>query len=416
MHFKLLTLIVLFPLVLNAQSGFNIRGDMSLWGVHQGYKYDQGGSILKRRGHSFYTNSIAFQVKINYRIKQSWSFDLIFQRTEQDISVYDKSYFDRHDLNKREVEPTSAKQDVQGHAGAYRNYLGAGLGVIKYFSIGNVPNKDNDEHFYFSAGAMWNKVENTDIYTYRYNDTEREEMMKLSTQFIPKYMSFFSEIGYYHNGPFTDVYLGLRYSWARDPLAVGYYEYSGKNNVMLATDKVTVMNRYLAITVSVGPRLVKHKETDNTFDRIDIVDAVDLPKEKKLEEIDSTKETAALDSIGTVSGTYKNRAVSVSNRVIVSKGSITVLIWDRGVVDGDKVSLYLNGELIYANLELTSNKMQLVLNLKPGENELLMYVEDEGSIKPCTAALIVDTGKEKKSISLSSSLSSSGSIVFEYVP
>ncbi len=421
-HRSIIILPFFIPLIIKSQSGFNVRADFSFWGIHQGYKFEREGEVLRRKAHSFYTNSIAFQLKLNYRIRQSWGFDLILQRAEQDISVYDKYYFDRHGLDRKEVESTHAKQDIQGHAGAYRHYLGAGLGVIKYFNLRNVrnppdityiPNKANDEHFYFSAGAMFNRVENTDIYTCRYNDKDREEILTLSTQFVPRYISFFAELGYYHNGPFTDVYFGLRYSWSGDGLATADYEYRGKNNLLLATDRVSVANRYLALTVSIGPRLMKYQEPQWRNENKDIVDKVTVPDKKPgtFSEADSAGELAGIDTVRDSSGVYKDRAVNIAHRLGVSKDSVVVLIWDKGVVDGDKVSLYLNGELIYADLELTATKVQLVLKLRPGSNELLMYVEDEGSIRPCTAALIIDTGNGKHSLSLSSSKASSGSIV-----
>lgn len=423
-HRSIIILPFFISLILKSQSGFNVRADFSFWGVHQGYQFDRDGEVLRRKAHSYYTNSVAFQLKLNYRIRQSWGFDLILQRAEQDISVYDKYYFDRHDIDRKEVESTHDKQDIQGHAGAYRHYLGAGLGVIKYFNFRKVrnapdvtyiPNKFNDEHFYFSAGLLYNKVENTDVYTYRYTDKDREETLTLSTLFVPKYVSCFAELGYYHNGHATDVYFGLRYSWSGGGLATADYEYRGRNNVLLATDRVNVANRYLALTVSIGPRLTKYKEPQWRNENKDLVDKVPVPNiiSESSQETDSARELAGADTTGEKGGIYKDRAVNVAHRLGVSKDSVVVLIWDKGVVDGDKVSLYLNGELIYADLELTAAKVQIVLKLKPGSNELLMYVEDEGRIRPCTAALIINAGSEKHSLSLSSSKSSSGSIVLE---
>lgn len=106
-----------------------------------------------------------------------------------------------------------------------------------------------------------------------------------------------------------------------------------------------------------------------------------------------------------------DRAVDVQSR-FSAKGSKTIKIrvWDRDEVDGDEISLYLNGELITSHLPLKKHKKRFKLHLDPGKNYLVMKAENLGTIPPNTAAFELKNGRNKRNITLTSDEGKSGAV------
>lgn len=106
-----------------------------------------------------------------------------------------------------------------------------------------------------------------------------------------------------------------------------------------------------------------------------------------------------------------DRAVDVQSR-FSAKGSKTIKIrvWDRDEVDGDEISLYLNGELITSHLPLKRHKKRFKLHLEPGKNYLVMKAENLGTIPPNTAAFELKDGRKKRNITLTSDEGKSGAV------
>ncbi len=110
----------------------------------------------------------------------------------------------------------------------------------------------------------------------------------------------------------------------------------------------------------------------------------------------------------------EKRAANLIENIIVENESVSISIYDNGIVDGDSVTLIYNNEII-AGHQLLSNKpitFTIKIDRKRSKNELLMYAENLGSIPPNTALLIINDGGRKHSINLSSSKSSNGIISF----
>lgn len=110
------------------------------------------------------------------------------------------------------------------------------------------------------------------------------------------------------------------------------------------------------------------------------------------------------------------RHVDVQNTMKVSTDVITVKVWDRGTVDGDKIALYLNGELILDDYTLAKDKKEIELHLKPGLNYLAMHAINLGTIPPNTASMEISDGKKKKDITVISDTGKSGALEIDYSP
>ncbi len=111
------------------------------------------------------------------------------------------------------------------------------------------------------------------------------------------------------------------------------------------------------------------------------------------------------------------RHYEVQESVTVSSDLVTVLVWDKNRVDGDEISLYLNGKPVLENYTVSKTKKEVTLKLEPGSNILVMHALNLGRIPPNTAALSINDGSsKKKNITLVSDLHKSGALEIIYTP
>lgn len=112
----------------------------------------------------------------------------------------------------------------------------------------------------------------------------------------------------------------------------------------------------------------------------------------------------------------EDKNVEVTRKITLQQNPITISIWDNGKIDGDSVSLYLNGKPILENFGLKEEKHHIQVMLEPGENKIVMKALNLGSIPPNTATIIIDDGVLKREMTLKSSLQKSAAISIEYTP
>ena len=76
-------------------------------------------------------------------------------------------------------------------------------------------------------------------------------------------------------------------------------------------------------------------------------------------------------------------------------------MYDHGVIDGDTVSVVLNGKVIVARQGLKGKPLVSVIHITPSLGDsllLVMYAESLGSIPPNTGILIVQDGDSRYEI------------------
>ncbi len=105
------------------------------------------------------------------------------------------------------------------------------------------------------------------------------------------------------------------------------------------------------------------------------------------------------------------REVRVSRVVEVQKPNIRIKIWDSGVVDGDIITLFLNGKKIVDQYRVVKAKYAIPVTLAEDNNFLILHAEDLGDIPPNTIAVSVDDGTTEQMLVLSSDLKTSGAIL-----
>lgn len=109
------------------------------------------------------------------------------------------------------------------------------------------------------------------------------------------------------------------------------------------------------------------------------------------------------------------RKIEIVQTIYLDTSNIHIELYDNGQIDGDTVSIFLNQQLILYNKMLTEKP--LILNipiLEAKDYEIIMYANNLGSIPPNTALMVVNAGKQKHQIYLSSSKQKSAGVKFRY--
>ncbi|MFP4330222.1 MAG: hypothetical protein ACOC28_00450 [Alkalispirochaetaceae bacterium] len=111
-----------------------------------------------------------------------------------------------------------------------------------------------------------------------------------------------------------------------------------------------------------------------------------------------------------IPGNYNGRPVDYAGIAYVDSTSVEILAWDSGQVDGDIVTIVVNGTVVFDNYTLTGTPTPRSLTLNNGFNYILLYAHNEGSISPNTAAVDLDDGASYQNLVLSADLTSNSAM------
>lgn len=124
---------------------------------------------------------------------------------------------------------------------------------------------------------------------------------------------------------------------------------------------------------------------------------------------ENEKKTTPVAAIG-----VKERTTVLQQTVSFTTDSLQLSLYDNGEVDGDTVSVLMNGQLILEKqgLSTTAIKKTIYIPSNIDRVELVMYAESLGSIPPNTGLLVIKDGKSLYEIRFSGDLQKNASIVF----
>jgi WD40 repeat protein len=109
----------------------------------------------------------------------------------------------------------------------------------------------------------------------------------------------------------------------------------------------------------------------------------------------------------------QKRDIEVQKVINVDAKILKLAVWDNEKVDGDKISLSLNGKWIFRNYEIVKEKHNFEIELIPNQvNQLVFFAENLGSIPPNTSAINIQYEGYNKTHIMRSNLDKSGSINF----
>lgn len=111
---------------------------------------------------------------------------------------------------------------------------------------------------------------------------------------------------------------------------------------------------------------------------------------------------------------FETRSKIVLKEIPVMGDSIELQFYDNAEVDGDSISIFLNGQLIARHIRLTEKAHVIKLSVKQLQqtNDLVMVAENLGSIPPNTSYMVVIVDGNRYGERLESSEQSSASIRF----
>ncbi|MDX2173435.1 MAG: carbohydrate binding domain-containing protein [Bacteroidota bacterium] len=109
-----------------------------------------------------------------------------------------------------------------------------------------------------------------------------------------------------------------------------------------------------------------------------------------------------------------NRKLIIQETLHVPDATVKLQVWDKNTVDGDMVSIFLNGVLIADSVDVVSSRKEYLLNLQAGSNLIVMQAINLGSVPPNTATIGINN--RNKNITIVSDLESSGAIEVFFNP
>jgi hypothetical protein len=109
---------------------------------------------------------------------------------------------------------------------------------------------------------------------------------------------------------------------------------------------------------------------------------------------------------------FKKRKQIVSKQIEVASDSVRLSFYDNAEVDGDSISVFLNGKLVVAHQGLTERAFNLYIQLDSSLaiNEVSMFAENLGKYPPNTALMVISDGDKRYETFLSSDFKGNATI------
>ncbi|MBM3914942.1 MAG: hypothetical protein FJ348_02755 [Sphingomonadales bacterium] len=113
-----------------------------------------------------------------------------------------------------------------------------------------------------------------------------------------------------------------------------------------------------------------------------------------------------------------DRQNELVKEIAISSKQLVISVYDNGEIDGDTVSVYLNGEVVLPKKRLGSTPLQLRISLSEEKDlqELTFVADNLGRIPPNTALMIVDTGQQQYRLQVLSTDKKNAVFRFRYQP
>ncbi|NML21960.1 hypothetical protein HHL16_13810 [Pseudoflavitalea sp. G-6-1-2] len=113
-----------------------------------------------------------------------------------------------------------------------------------------------------------------------------------------------------------------------------------------------------------------------------------------------------------IADAYKKRKNIYNKDIEVESDSIRITFYDNGDIDGDTISVFLNGEPVLTNQMITDRGTNIYVKLDEVKsvNEISMFAQNLGKFPPNTALMVVTDGNTRYEVYLSSSLTQNATV------
>ncbi len=104
--------------------------------------------------------------------------------------------------------------------------------------------------------------------------------------------------------------------------------------------------------------------------------------------------------------------------ITTSANNISIRIYDNGTIDNDTVTVYVDKKLVIFKARLTEKPIVLNLTLddKNDEHELVMVADNLGEIPPNTSLMVVNAGDKEYEVRITSTEQKNAVVLFKYAP
>lgn len=123
----------------------------------------------------------------------------------------------------------------------------------------------------------------------------------------------------------------------------------------------------------------------------------------------------SIDELTKPVAVINGRKSEFSQVVDFKADSLVLSLYDNGEIDGDTVSVIMNGETIMAKQGLKASAIRKTIHIKPGQDEdftLVLFADNLGKYPPNTGLLVVHDGEDTYHLRFSSDFQKSSGIVF----
>ena len=107
------------------------------------------------------------------------------------------------------------------------------------------------------------------------------------------------------------------------------------------------------------------------------------------------------------------RETEIIRTVLFKSDSLVISLYDNGEIDGDTVSLVLNGNIILSRQGLTDKAIRKTIAASEigDSSRLVLYAENLGRIPPNSGLLILQDGNERYQIRFSGDLQKNSAVI-----
>ena len=155
-----------------------------------------------------------------------------------------------------------------------------------------------------------------------------------------------------------------------------------------------------------------------TMDEINLIPNLSFIRTKKINQVKQpTNNDLKKGSTGAaIKGPLKSteRKIQKIRDITFTNDSLLLSFYDNGTIDGDTISVVLNGSFIAQKIKLTTNAFRITIPAKVDQNDsliLVMHAESLGLIPPNTGLLVIQDGATRHEIRFEGDLQRSSAIV-----
>ncbi len=142
--------------------------------------------------------------------------------------------------------------------------------------------------------------------------------------------------------------------------------------------------------------------------------AEQIKTEKDKEQIAKAEQMKVQSLIPKAAADIEKRKIETIRTVEISQDSLVFSLYDNGTVDGDTVSVLMNGKVIWPRVGLLERAINKTIYLTPEMGDtisIVLYAENLGSIPPNTGLLVIREASRIYEIRFSGDLNKNSGII-----